>query len=60
MLHETTIQTVRYYRSRAYGVFSTYSLTGYDKNNPREVDQEKFLKRYLGERERERLQSLES
>jgi hypothetical protein len=53
MLQETIIQTARYCRSRAYGVFSTYSLRGYDKRNSREVDRNKFLKRYLGEREGE-------
>jgi hypothetical protein len=50
MLQEPFIQTAKYCRSRAYGVFSTYSLRGYNKRNSREVDREKVLKRYLGER----------
>jgi hypothetical protein len=50
MLCKSTIQNERYYRSRAYGVFSTYSLRGYYKNNTREVDREKSFMRYLGER----------
>jgi hypothetical protein len=50
MLQEPTIQPVKYCRSRAYGVFSTYLLRGYYKRNAREVDREKVLKRYLWER----------
>jgi hypothetical protein len=53
MLQESSIQTAKYCRSRAHGVFSTYSLRGYDKNNSRKVDREKLLKRYLGKREGE-------
>jgi hypothetical protein len=53
MQHKSSIQIERYYRSRAYGVFPTYSLTGYDKSYSRKVDREKFLKIYLGEREGE-------
>jgi hypothetical protein len=59
MLNKSTIQTARYCRSRAYGVFSTYSLRGYNKNNLREVDREKSFMRYLGE-EGEKLQSFET
>jgi hypothetical protein len=50
MLRKSTIQNARYCRSRAYGVFSTYSLRGYYKNNPREVDREKSFLGYLEER----------
>jgi hypothetical protein len=53
MQHKSSIQIERYYRSRAYGVFPTYSLRGYDKSYSRKVDREKFLKIYLGEREGE-------
>jgi hypothetical protein len=59
MLLKSSIQTVRYCRSRAYGVFSTYSLRGYNKNNPRKVDREESFKGYLG-REGESLQSFET
>jgi hypothetical protein len=48
MWHKSSIQTERYCRSRAYGVFPTYSLRGYDKNYSREVDRGKLLKIYLG------------
>jgi hypothetical protein len=51
MLHKSSIQTKRYCISRAYGVFPTYSLRGYDKSYSRKVDREKFLKIYLGERD---------
>jgi hypothetical protein len=37
------IQTERYCRSRAYGVFPTYSLRGYYKDYSREVDREKLF-----------------
>jgi hypothetical protein len=53
MQHKSSIQTERYCRSRAYGVLPTYSLRGYNKSYSREVDREKFLKIYLGERGRE-------
>jgi hypothetical protein len=41
MQQESSIQTERYCRSRAYGVFPTYSLRGYYKDYSREVDREK-------------------
>jgi hypothetical protein len=59
MLRKSTIQNARYCRSRAYGVFSTYSLRGYYKNNTREVNREKSFMGYLGERGG-RLQSFET
>jgi hypothetical protein len=52
MQHKSSIQTERYCRSRAYGALPTYSLRGYGKSYSREVDREKFLKIYLGERGR--------
>jgi hypothetical protein len=52
---KSTIQNVRYCRSRSYRVYSTYSLRGYYKKITREVDQVLSFMRYLGE-ERERLQ----
>jgi hypothetical protein len=53
MQHKPSIQIERYCRSRAYGVFPTYSLRGYNKSYSRKIDREKFLKIYLGERGRE-------
>jgi hypothetical protein len=50
MLLKSSIQTAIYCRSRAYALFSTYSLRGYNKNNPSEVDREGSFKGYLGER----------
>jgi hypothetical protein len=52
MQHKSSIQTERYCRSRAYGVFPTYSLRGYDNSYSRKADREKFLKIYLRERGR--------
>jgi hypothetical protein len=48
MQHKSSIQTERYCRSRAYGVFPTYSLRGYDKNYSRKVDQEDSSRDTLG------------
>jgi hypothetical protein len=40
MQQKSSIQTERYCRSIAYGVFPTYSLRGYYKDYSREVDRE--------------------
>jgi hypothetical protein len=53
MQHKSSIQTERYCRSRAYGVFPTYSLRRHNKSYSRKIDREKLLKRYLGKREGE-------
>jgi hypothetical protein len=59
MPHKSTIQNERYCRSRAYGVYSTYSLRGYYKNNTREVDRESPSRDTLG-REGEGIQSFKT
>jgi hypothetical protein len=50
MQQDLSNQTERDCRSRVYWVFPTYSLREYYKNYAREVDREKLLWIYLGER----------
>jgi hypothetical protein len=47
---KSTIQNERYCRSRAYRVYSTYSLRGYNKETTREIDRKEPSRDTLGER----------